>query len=40
MHRDDIIITLTGHQLQTITMLLVVAITALLCVAIYPTWAS
>ena len=38
MQRNDITITLTGHQLQTVTILLVVAIAALICVAIYSTW--
>ena len=37
-HHDDVVITFTGQQIEHLAIVLVIAITALVCVAIYSTW--
>ena len=37
-HPEDVTITFTGEHLGSIELVLIVAIIALVCVAIYSTW--
>ena len=37
-HRDDVVVTFTGQQIESIAIVLVLAITALIAVAMYSTW--